>query len=97
MEVVVVRSRLEDGTETAVTNSTPSIPEFGDATELGVILTVTPTVTAGSKEIELSLSPKVSSFLGYDEEIEIPFPGVGNYSPKIAYYRRAYFRNSCYL
>lgn len=74
---------LADGTESAVTNSTPSIPEFGDATELGVILTVTPTVTAGSKEIELSLTPKVSSFVGYDEEIEIPFPGVGNYSPKM--------------
>lgn len=72
-----------DGETVAVTNSTPSIPEFGDATELGVILTVTPTVTAGSKEIELSLSPKVSSFVGYDEEIQIPFPGVGNYSPKM--------------
>ncbi len=72
-----------DGETVAVTNSTPSIPEFGDATELGVILTVTPTVTAGSKEIELSLSPKVSSFVGYDEEIQIPFPGVGDYSPKM--------------
>ncbi len=77
---------LDDGTQTAVTNSTPSIPEFGESTELGVVLTVTPTVTVGSKEIELVLNPKVTSFIGYDEAIQIPFPGApgGFYSPKMA-------------
>ncbi len=55
----------------AVTNSTPSIPKFGEKTELGVVLTVTPTVTKGSKEIELiKLSPKMSKFLSYDSAIE---------------------------
>ncbi|MGL4854433.1 MAG: type II secretion system protein GspD, partial [Lentisphaeria bacterium] len=74
----------EDGNAVAVTNSTPSIPEFDEPTELGVILTVTPTVAPGSSEIELNLVPKVSSFVRYDEEIQIPFPGIGTYSPKMA-------------
>ena len=49
----------------------PSIPEYGDITEIGVILSVTPTVMPGSTEIELDLQPKVRDFVGYDEEIKI--------------------------
>ncbi len=74
----------EDGNFTGVTNSTPSIPEFGEPTELGVVLIVTPTSATGSKEIELTLAPSVKSFVGYDEEIKIPFPGSEPYSPKMA-------------
>lgn len=72
-----------DGEETAVTNSTPSVPEFGEPTELGIILEVTPRVPANGSEIELALQPSVKAFEGYDEEIKIPFPGVGEYSPKM--------------
>ncbi|MCK5834857.1 MAG: hypothetical protein KAG98_03885, partial [Lentisphaeria bacterium] len=63
--------------------ATPSVPEFGDKTELGVTLTVTPTVTPGSREIELQMDPSVTSFVGYDEEIQIPFEGGETYSPKM--------------
>ncbi len=64
-------------------NATPSVPEFGDPTELGVTLSVTPSVTPGSREIELDMSPKVTSYVQYDEEIQIPFDGGVTYSPKM--------------
>ncbi len=64
-------------------NATPSVPEFGDPTELGVTLSVTPSVTPGSREIELDMAPKVTSFVQYDEEIQIPFDGGVTYSPKM--------------
>ncbi len=37
----------------------PSTPEFGEATEVGVILTVTPTVASDGYSIELDLEPQV--------------------------------------
>ena len=46
---------------------TPSTPEFGDATEIGVVLTVTPTVAADGYSIDLELAPEVVQFLGFDD------------------------------
>lgn len=54
-----------DGTQPA--SIKPSTPEFGDATEIGVILTVTPTVASDGYSIDLELAPEVVQFLGFDD------------------------------
>jgi general secretion pathway protein D len=46
---------------------TPSIPELTDPTELGVTLTVTPTVDADKYTISLDMTPLVQSFLGWTD------------------------------
>jgi len=45
---------------------TPSMPEFGDGTDIGVILDVTPTVSADGYSIDIELSPQVIDFLEYE-------------------------------
>jgi Flp pilus assembly secretin CpaC/tetratricopeptide (TPR) repeat protein len=61
---------------------TPSIPEFGSAREIGVIMEVTPTVAADGYSIDLELNPEVLEFVGFDDysyEITIDgnsFPAV---------------------
>ncbi len=45
----------------------PSTPEFGDVTEVGVILTVTPTVASDGYSIDLDLQPEVVQFIGFDD------------------------------
>ena len=48
----------------------PSIPEFSDATEIGVVFMVTPTVAADGYSIDLELEPEVVQFIGYDREFD---------------------------
>ncbi|HQC35298.1 MAG TPA: hypothetical protein PLG95_11285, partial [Methanoculleus sp.] len=45
---------------------TPSMPEFGDGTDIGVILDVTPTVSADGYSIDIELNPQVIDFLEYE-------------------------------
>ena len=45
----------------------PSTPEFGAATEIGVILTVTPTVASDGYSIDLELAPEVVQEIGEDD------------------------------
>jgi general secretion pathway protein D len=47
----------------------PSIPEFGDSRDIGVVLEVTPTVAADGYSIDLDLKPSVTEFLGYDTDL----------------------------
>ncbi len=49
-------------------SSTPSSPEFGEPTNIGVMLHVTPTVR-DQFVINLKLKPEVVEFLGYDKEL----------------------------
>lgn len=57
---------------------TPSSPDLGDATELGVSLTVTPTVDADRYTITLAMTPVVQSFLGWtDYSYPVPDPSGG--------------------
>jgi tetratricopeptide (TPR) repeat protein len=46
---------------------TPSIPEFGEAREVGVILEVTPTVASEGYSIDLELNPEVLEHVGFDD------------------------------
>ncbi len=55
------------GSQNQGASYTPSIPEFGDPTDIGVILDVTPTVSADGYSIALELRPQVIDFLGYDD------------------------------
>ncbi|NQZ58191.1 MAG: hypothetical protein HRT88_12095, partial [Lentisphaeraceae bacterium] len=45
----------------------PSVPELGDARDIGVILEVTPTVDADGITIDLELKPEVVEFIRYDD------------------------------
>ena len=45
---------------------TPSMPNFGDPTDLGVVLEVTPQVDPDGVSIELELKPQVIEFIGLD-------------------------------
>lgn len=57
----------EFSTSDGVTSYTPPTPEFGESRDIGVILTVTPTIDAGDKyTIDLDLSPEVLEFIKYD-------------------------------
>jgi general secretion pathway protein D len=54
---------------------TPSAPEISDPTEIGVKLTVTPTVDSDRYTISLDISPVVQSFLGWtDYSYDVPVP-----------------------
>ncbi len=57
------------GTDTAGMSYTPSIPEFGEARDIGVVLEVTPTVAADGYSIDLELKPQVTQFIGYDTDL----------------------------
>lgn len=55
--------------DTAGASFKPSIPEFGEARDVGVILEVTPTVAADGYSIDLDLKPRVEEFLRYDTDL----------------------------
>ena len=58
---------------------TPSVPEFGEPTELGVRLTVTPTVDPDRFTIALDMAPVVQAFIGwtdYSYQLPATTPGV---------------------
>jgi general secretion pathway protein D len=50
-----------------VTSYTPSIPELGEETELGVILDVTPNVSADEYSVDLDLIPQVIDFVDWED------------------------------
>ena len=57
----------------------PSVPEFGDATDVGVIFTATPTVSPNNYTINLELSPSVVDLVGWsDYSYEIVFGNFGS-------------------
>ncbi|MEI8064057.1 MAG: type II and III secretion system protein, partial [Verrucomicrobiota bacterium] len=66
------------------TAATPSIPSGFKTKDVGVILRVTPTVSADKNTIDLMLTPEVTEFLGFidyspearaaDGRVAIPFP-----------------------
>ena len=52
----------------------PSVPEFGDATDVGVVFTATPTVSPNNYTINLELAPSVVDLVGWsDYSYEIVF------------------------
>ncbi len=51
----------------AAANVTYSGPEFGDPTDLGIIMYVTPTVSPNNHTILLDLKPQVIDFVGWDD------------------------------
>jgi Flp pilus assembly secretin CpaC/tetratricopeptide (TPR) repeat protein len=53
--------------DNVTTSYTPSIPEFDEARDVGVILEVTPTVAADQYSITLELSPEVVDHVGWDD------------------------------
>jgi len=53
--------------DNVTTSYTPSIPEFGEARDIGVILEVTPTVAADQYSITLELHPQVVDHVGWDD------------------------------
>lgn len=55
------------GGTTTGASFTPAIPQFGEATEVGVIMIVTPTVAADGYSIDLDLEPEVVQFLQFDD------------------------------
>ncbi len=54
------------GTGGSITSIIPSMPEFGEARDIGVILEVTPQVESDGYTIGLELRPQVIEFKGYD-------------------------------
>jgi general secretion pathway protein D len=61
------------GTGTTVVELPAAEPQFDDeATDVGVILTVTPVVGADKYSISLELKPEVREFLGYDTSLNSP-------------------------
>lgn len=55
-ELVVVNGQVQ---------YTPPLPDFGDATDIGISFTVTPTVKPDNHTISLDLNPQVLQFLGF--------------------------------
>ena len=56
----------------------PSVPEFGDATDVGVVFTATPTVSPNNYTINLELAPQVLDLVGWsDYSYEIVFGNFG--------------------
>ena len=56
----------------------PSVPEFGDATDVGVVFTATPTVSPNNYTINLELTPSVVDLVGWsDYSYEIVFGNFG--------------------
>ena len=55
-----------------VVEVTPSLPNFGDPTDLGVILEVTPQVDPDGVSIEIDLKPQVVEFVGLDSTFNTP-------------------------
>lgn len=57
----------------------PSVPEFGDATDVGVVFTATPTVSPNNYTINLELAPSVVDLVGWsDYSYEIVFGNFGS-------------------
>lgn len=50
-----------------LTYAVPSIPTFGEPVELGVVLTVTPTVDADKYTIGLQMTPRIQSHIGWTD------------------------------
>jgi len=63
----------------AVATIQPSLPQFGDPRDLGIVLEVTPQIDADGMTIELEMKPSVSEFLGLEDRFNSPMiiPGAG--------------------
>lgn len=60
---------IDPGTDTVGGSITPSVPEFGPARDIGVVLEATPIVDPDNYTINLQLRPQVNEFLGYDTSL----------------------------
>ena len=60
-----------------VTSFKPATPEFGEATEVGVILDVTPVVSADDYSVELEMQPSVVEFVDYERSFSYPMIMAG--------------------
>ncbi len=61
---------------------TPSIPEFGDATEEGIVLRVVPYVDADKYTISLQMNPVIQNMVGWtDYSYQIPLGDNGDLYP----------------
>ena len=82
--VVTQRFFPEDFTEPEIvdtetgTSVIPSTPEFGDETDIGVMLEVTPRVGPDGYTIYLQLSPNVREFIGYDRSFNYDLQVAGS-------------------
>ncbi|MCH2205117.1 MAG: hypothetical protein MK132_04500 [Lentisphaerales bacterium] len=56
---------------------TPSAPNFGDPTDLGVVLEVTPQVDPDGVSIEIELKPQVIEFVALDSTFNTPIQILG--------------------
>ena len=56
-----------DNTNGTSVEITPSIPEFGDATPVGIIFTVTPNVMSNGRTIQLDLHPNINDLTGWSD------------------------------
>ncbi len=63
----------------AVQTVTPSKPVFGEPTDIGVVMTVTPTIDPDGYSIDLEIKPQVKEFLFYDTRFnsDIFVAGIG--------------------
>jgi general secretion pathway protein D len=59
------QAEVIENSDTGRTYVVPSLPEFGDPTELGVRLTVTPTVDADKYTIALAMIPIIQTHIGW--------------------------------
>lgn len=61
---------------------TPSIPEFGDAVEEGIVLRVTPQVDSDKYTISLAMNPVIQEMVGWtDYSYEMPLGDCGELYP----------------
>jgi type II secretory pathway component GspD/PulD (secretin)/tetratricopeptide (TPR) repeat protein len=68
--ITVVTGGEDNGTQ--VLSIQPSLPNFGDARDLGVVLEVTPQVDPDGVSIEIELKPQVVQFVGLDTSFNSP-------------------------
>ena len=61
-----------NGSQIAIPEITPSSPNYGDPTDLGVVLEVTPQVDPDGVSIEIELKPQVVEFVALDTTFNSP-------------------------
>ena len=78
-EPKIIETTANDATTSWLVSS---IPTFGSATELGIVLKVTPFVNSDNYTIDLILEPLIQAFAGYNEDYtytaNLPYNDNGN-------------------
>ena len=76
-EVTLVGGGPSGDGQIAIPEVTPSTPNFGDPTDIGVVLEVTPQVDPDGVSIEIELKPQVVEFVGLDTTFNSPIQILG--------------------